>query len=438
MRQDIKWPILRVVLIVAALLRLASVVVIRSFLHPETWEFGPLAENIVKGLGYSDLMQNGTYQPSIYMPPGYPYFLAFFYRIGGIRPATFLTIELIQAGLGVLLVYLVYRVALMLIGRPEAILAACLTAVYPAQVYLCNEFHPINLYIVLEAATVFFLVRYLEVSTSWKDLALAGVSGGMLMSFRGETPALTLLYAAVLLLRGGLKVAKSATVFLLIAFACLAPWTIRNYLVFDRIVLVCASGGLNLWIGNNPAATGDDRYREADVVRGNFLRGEQRPDNLEQLPSELRESFRPIPVDTNAQIAKDQLLKRSALNFIRTHPREEAMLSLKKLFAFFVFDPRHEKGRHAVYWLPSILMSLFAIWGAVVRGKKLLMQDLLLVLSILFAVAVGIAVFVLPRYKIVIDPFIIIFASTGLCGLFATWKIGKTAKSDLDPSRPTG
>jgi len=428
MRPQIKWPSLRVVLIAAALLRLASLALIRSFLHPQTWEFGPLAENIVKGLGYSDLMRNGTYQPSIYMPPAYPYFLAIFYRIGGERPVTFLVVALIQAGLGVLLVYLVYRLALILLGKPEAIVAACLVAIYPTQVYMCNEFHPINIYIVLEAATVFFLVRYLELSASWRDLSLAGISAGILMSFRGETPALILLYAAILLLRAGLKGAKPALVFLLIAFACLAPWTIRNYRVFGRIVPVCASGGLNLWIGNNPIATGDDRYRVADIVRSDFLTGEVSPDEFEQLPAEVKQAFSRIPIDPNSQIAKDEVLKHLAISFMRIHPKEEAILSLKKSFAFFVFDPQHEKGSQLMYWLPSILLSLLALWGAVLRRKRLLGQDLLLLASILFAFAVGIVVFVLPRYKIVVDPFIMIFAATALCGLTGT---GRPSRESL-------
>jgi hypothetical protein len=439
MRPEIKWPPrLRTVLIVAALLRLASIVVVRSFLHPQTWEFGLLAENLAKGLGYSDLMWNGTYQPSIYMPPAYPFLLAFFYQIGGERPVTFLVIELMQAGLGVLLVYLIYRLGLILVGEPEAIVAACLTAIYPTQVYMANEFHPINIYIVLEAATVFFLVRYLEISASSKDLIMAGMCAGILMSFRGETPALILLYAALLLFRGGLKAAKPALVFLLIAFACLAPWTIRNYRVFGRIVPVCASGGINLWIGNNAAATGDDRYRVADIVRGDFARGEVLPDEFEQLPSEVRQAFSRIPIDRNSQIAKDDALKHLAVDFMRTHPKKEAILSLKKLFVFSVFDPRHEKGRQPMYWLPSILLSMLAIWGGVLRGKRILLQDLLLVASILFAVAVGVVVFVLPRYKIVIDPFIIIFAATGLSGLFGIkGTSGESPKSGIRFASPS-
>jgi 4-amino-4-deoxy-L-arabinose transferase-like glycosyltransferase len=420
MEPKIKLPGLPTVLIVGALLRLTSILVVRSFLHPNTWEFGPLAENLARGLGYSDLMGNGTYQPSIYMPPGYPYLLAFLYRIGGEQQVTFLILELMQACMGVLLVYLVYRLALILVGKNEAIVAACLTSIYPAQLYMCNEFHPINIYIVLQVATVLFLVRYLEISASWKNLILGGLCAGILTSFRGEAPALILLYAALLLLRRGMKVARPALVFLLIAWACLTPWTIRNYRVFGRIVPVCASGGLNLWIGNNPAATGDDRYRIADIIRGDFVRGEVPPNEFEQLPAEVKQVFSRIPIDRNSQIAKDDVLKQLAIKFMRAHPKEEAILSLKKIFAFFVFDPEHEKGRQLIYWLPSILLSLLAVWGAVLRGKKLLVQDLPVVASILFAVAVSVAIFALPRYKIVVDPFIMMLAATALCSLFGT------------------
>src|SRR5205823_6068560 len=125
-------------------------------------------------------------------------------------------------------------------------------------------------------------VRYLEISASWKDIVRGGMCTGILMTFRGETPALTLLYATILLFRGGLKSVKQALVFIVIAFVCLAPWTVRNYRVFGRIVPVCESGGINLWIGNNPAATGDDRYPVADIIRGDFARGDVLPNEFEQ------------------------------------------------------------------------------------------------------------------------------------------------------------
>jgi hypothetical protein len=84
---------------------------------------------------------------------------------------------------------------------------------------------------------------------------------------------------------------------------------------------------------------------------------------------------------------------------------------LTKLAIFFVYDPAHIKGRQPIYWVPSVLLSVLAAYGAWLRGGKLWKEDLIIVVSVLFAVAVTAAVFALPRYKIVIDPFRMIFAA---------------------------
>lgn len=388
------WPRIGPVLLVAAMLRLGTIALVRSYLHPETWEFGPLAKSIAAGFGYSGMLENGVRVPSIRIPPAYAYFLAFFYWLGGKGPVTYLMIQIVQALFGVLLVYVVYRLALVLIGEGGAIAAACITSIYPAQLYMCSEFHGINIYIVLGAGSVLFLVRYMEETQSWKDLIAAGLCMGLLMLFRAEATALLLLYATILALRGGRKAIGPAIVFVLVATACLAPWTVRNYREFNKFIPVCSSGGLNLWIGNNPRATGSQHYSFFDPI-----------------PPDVKKAFDHISLDKNEPIAKDNALKQLAVGYIRTHPRQEAVLTLKKLFIFFVFDPSHEKGRQFAYWLPSLLLTVLAIWGAVLRGRKLIREDIFLIVSILFSIAVSMVVFVLPRYKIVIDPFIIILAA---------------------------
>jgi hypothetical protein len=132
---------------------------------------------------------------------------------------------------------------------------------------------------------------------------------------------------------------------------------------------------------------------------------------MSAIPFDLVQAAEQIPLDRQFEVAVDNAYKRSAIEFIRTHPQAEVKLALRKLFIFFVFDPSHEKGRNPAYWLPSLLLTLLAIWGAARRGKRLLREDLFIVASILFAVAVSVVVFVLPRYKIVIDPFLMILAS---------------------------
>lgn len=412
----VRLPSLGVILTVAALLRVASIVILRNFMHPQLWEFGALAKAISAGKGFSDLTKDGSYQPSIYMPPGYPFVLASFYKILGERPLTFLLIEITQAASGVLLVYIVYRLANILLGKRGAIAAACIVAIYPAQIYMCNEIHGISLYIVLGTGAAFFLTRFLEVSHSWADVLAAGLCMGILMLFRGEAPGLLLLYAIILIMRGGWGVVVKAAVFVLIAISCLAPWTIRNYREFGKLIPICSSAGVNLWIGNNPAATGDDRYVDADLVRealSNYpmRAGDRQSSELSSVPFDVKEAFDRIPMNRYSFVAKDAALKTIATTYARSHPLREAELAAKKFTIFFLYDSSHEKGREPIYWVPSVLLSIMAAWGAFVRGKRLLTSDLYLVSSVFFAVVVGMAVFVLPRYKMVIDPFLIIFAA---------------------------
>jgi hypothetical protein len=79
------------------------------------------------------------------------------------------------------------------------------------------------------------------------------------------------------------------------------------------------------------------------------------------------------------------------------------------VWLLFVFDPSHGKGKQAMYWMPSLLLTLIAMWGVYLRGPDLLTgPNLFIAASIAFAVLVAAVVFVLPRYKIAVDPFLMI------------------------------
>jgi hypothetical protein len=47
-----------------------------------------------------------------------------------------------------------------------------------------------------------------------------------------------------------------SSVVLLSAGVVVAPWSLRNYAVFGRVVPISTNGGINFYIGNNPRATG--------------------------------------------------------------------------------------------------------------------------------------------------------------------------------------
>ena len=65
-----------------------------------------------------------------------------------------------------------------------------------------------------------------------------------------------LFIAFVLLGHGWRRAAGEALVVGAVSLLVVAPWTVRNWRRFGRFVLISTNGGLNLWIGNNPASSG--------------------------------------------------------------------------------------------------------------------------------------------------------------------------------------
>ena len=52
--------------------------------------------------------------------------------------------------------------------------------------------------------------------------------------------------------------AKLAMAALLVFTIGLVPWTIRNYRVFGKFIVLRSNFGLELWLGNNPERYGHD------------------------------------------------------------------------------------------------------------------------------------------------------------------------------------
>lgn len=392
----------RWILSLSAALRLASILAIRSFMHPQTWEFGEVAHSLLLGHGYS---YYGS--PSAYMPPAYPLLLAGLFDLLGESWAVYLFLEIVQAAAGVLLVFLVYRLALALYhDQALARLAAILAAFYPPFIQMCNEFHSINFYIVLGVTTVLLLVKALQQPSRWDYLVYAAISMGILLLFRAEALLLATLFAALIFLQSqrNSRVARSL-LFVAIAYGCLGPWMLRNYRLFHELVPTTTAYGLNLYIGNNQNATGSDRSATGYV--------------LSSLPPAMKADLEAVPMVPEKEILLHRIFRREALAYIGSHPWREVILAGQKLRMFWGFDPNHEKGSQPLFWLPSVVLSVFFGLGLFIGAKPTLRELSPVLVSIAFGMLTSVVFFVLPRYKIAIDPLLCILASNAVISLEA-------------------
>jgi 4-amino-4-deoxy-L-arabinose transferase-like glycosyltransferase len=164
---------------------------------------------------------------------------------------------------------LLYLLAADLFGQGAAQFAAGLTAVHPDLVVYTNILMTETLFIFLLCAAMLAWVRALRRPTAprW---AMTGALLGLAALTRPTAQLLIVLVVAMTIaLRRSAPRPRRPAILLVACFlaflATLAPWTLRNYLVFHQLVPVATGAGIAFWIGTNVAWHGADVRGEASI-----------------------------------------------------------------------------------------------------------------------------------------------------------------------------
>ena len=186
---------------------------------------------------------NETY----WMGPLYPHFLALVYLGFGVEGHAIL---LIQLGMSLLNVGLVYRLARILIpadGGWIALAAAALYAFYGGAVFYAGTLLMATLVTTLYLVTGLLAVRAVR-HPSGKNWLLVGGAVGLTALARGNV---LILLAALPFLSWKTSPGRwqHIAALLLGGLLMLAPVTLRNLIVADDFVLLTSNGGVNLLIG---------------------------------------------------------------------------------------------------------------------------------------------------------------------------------------------
>ncbi len=399
-------------------------------------EYLALGRSVARGEGFrypADEPSPGTAQ-QFGRAPGYPLFLAALH-ITEPREHAPRRVQIAQACVGALGIWLIAAIAGRAAGPRAAFAAAAVAAVYPPLVWMPAYVLSETLYstVALAAALALTTRRAEDRGPRAEDRCsvfspnldprfsiLGAVLTGTAILLR---PAMLffLPFAAVWLvwrtrkasLRAGIRY---ASVFLLAAAACVAPWTIRNHHVYGRWILVASEGGVTFWTGNHPLARGD-----GDLAA-----------NLEIKRAEL--AFR----SQHAGLTPEQLeplYYRDALAWIRRDPAAWLALMARKAFYTVVpIGPSYalHSSRYFAASVASYLLVLPAAvagawrWRAALRlgsgparktGAPGTGSPAALWLMAAATVAAGLVFFPQERFRIpVIDPALIVSAAL-LAGL---------------------
>jgi Dolichyl-phosphate-mannose-protein mannosyltransferase len=221
---------------------------------PFEQETGNIAFALSQGKGFGNLFRQNT-GPTAWLPPVYPFLLSLIFRIfGAFTVRSFFATVLLNALFSAAATCSLYHLARQVASRTVAIATAWLWVFLPAGIMMPFEWIWDTSLSVLLATTLLCMTFHISNSASpkrwlaygllWAIALLTNPSLGIALPF-------FLIWAA---LRARNLVQLSwripAITFALILLCCL-PWTIRNYSVFHRFILIRSSLPFELWIGNN-------------------------------------------------------------------------------------------------------------------------------------------------------------------------------------------
>ena len=186
----------------------------------------------------------------------------------------------------------------------------------------------------------------------------------------------------------------TATVILL---AAIAPWTVRNYLAFNRFVLLNTNAGFAFFWGNHP------------------VHGQNFPAHLPDWDSYIR--LIPPELLSLDEAELDQALLKRGLGFIQDDPRRYLMLSISRLDEYFMFWPSAESGLISNV---SRVFSFGLLWplmayGLIAHVRRSLSSELsVLYLFVVIYTTIHLLSWSLIRYRLPVDAVLIIFAGATL------------------------
>ncbi|HNS72823.1 MAG TPA: glycosyltransferase family 39 protein [bacterium] len=363
-----------------------------------------IATNLLAGRGFS---QDGI-NPTLFVAPLYPFFLAAVYRVAGVHP---LLVELLQVLFGVASAFLAWLITRARFGRMPGLIAFVLVLFLPELMVINTYLYTESFFIFLFLLAIWLAMRALE-GPSAGALALAGLAGGLATLTRGVTMLLPLvLLLAFLLRRRGVLPSLRHTLLYALFFALpIVPWTMRNYHTFGAAVPIAVGSGDVLWTGNYRPHDGRYSYDKTMAVMDSMTAGLN-------------------------QVDRDELLTGEALKHIKADPPAAAGLGVKKFFRFWFWvyegapsGMKREGGGLvqlilALSYYPILLLFCAGVWLSRRRWRELAFIHLVLG----YYMALHVVMLVVPRYRIPVLPLLIFFAAFAVweaCGLISGGRRG--------------
>ena len=390
--------ILLLILLCGALLRLIYVVELGQtpfFAYPilDAQYYTAWAEKLSAG--------NFSFAAGFQGNPLYPYFLALLYYLFG--PSA-LFLRLIQHGLGLLTVLLLFFIGKKIFSPAVGLLAGLFYALFLPAIFYEGWFLTAS----LAAFLTTLLLALIPERPSGNRWFFCGIGAGLLTLARPSLIPLALL--VWIFLSPGRRKVKTALLFLAGFIVILLPYSLQYHHHWGDWVLVSAHGGENFYLGNNPRAQGS--LNLPDFARGypslehdDFIREAERRSGEKLTPA-----------------GSSRFWFYRGLRFISSHPGRSLKLFLIKDYLLLSGTEISDNYQLSFFQkhLPLLrlpftwrLLSSLGILGMILLWKKRRYLPFLYLFTFAYLISVSLF-FVTSRLRLPLSPIFCLFAAGAL------------------------
>ena len=364
-------------------------------------EYLAIARNVVDSKGFSRIRSDEVVVPTSQRVPVPVYFFAAtLWLFGDNTLSIALANWIVDAITGVIL----FLIALEFFGsRSIALTTALLFALYPAEMYYSWQAISEPLFGLLLSMFVLSFLR-----TVRSPSATYCIITGILLGLTALTRPILLYYLPVAIVlffwlqhrqQANKRIINWAAIFSFSCIIVVLPWGIRNYLVFDRVILGSSNTGITLFHGSY--ALGEPDYLRTRTSR-------EGTDTFNALISHNK---------TLTQPEYDELAKDEAITIIKKYPVRFGVLSAIRFFKmwYFIEGPNAPLSYLALFFhLPLLALTIIAF--VFYRGEW--WRPAMLLVTLIIFNNLGYAVMrTNVRYIVPVVPYVMLFAAVTIVNI---------------------
>lgn len=302
-----------------------------------------------------------------------------------------LSIKIANIALSILNVYLVYVLSLAIFNKKTiSLISACIAGVYPFFIFYSITGLTETLYMTLVLSTFIFFYksRFILASIFMVISILHRPTLDLL------APILVFLFAYYVhnytIKKTIIKILQYLAIYMLLMF----PWWIHQYNKYHEFVRLNLGDGLVWYSGNNPLNKS-----------GGGVGGSSKGDDMDlTIFSHIKDP-----------IARNNAMKKEAFLFIKNNPIQFLELSYKKFIRFWrlwPYAPEYESAKYIILSLLSYGIVLLLNIIFLIKYLRIYFIKVLPVLALFgYLTAVHMVLIGSIRYRLPLEPFMIIFAS---------------------------